>query len=353
MLMFIAPVNPAHADGEAGLDLIAFTDVIHCPDADCDCPGNIVLAKPDGTLVREIETGCYDPSGLEWSADGEWLMQRAGDPSQVALTNAKTYGVRIIKLEESDLLDGNLVFARGTFSPDSSLIAYTAFVETDNPEEVRRDYLYVMDIKGSNQHLLVDDLTVSGQPVWSPDGTKVVFAGLPETEDQQRSDLYAIQRDGSGLQRLTDTRMQDNYPLWSPDGRWLIWSSMTFQSMIWNTFLMDVKSGESEFLMQEGDTGSPISDWSPDGRSLILSHRNEDGAAELNLLDMELRLPQSLVTASSFGGGVDWSLDGTRIVYARGSIHSLYADICIMEIASGIENCPGLKGHWLSEPMWR
>ena len=61
-------------------------------------------------------------------------------------------------------------------------------------------------------------------PKFSPDGTKLVFAGkMPPSSktDTFRDDeyeIFTINVDGTGLQRLTFDTYQDNYPDWSPDG---------------------------------------------------------------------------------------------------------------------------------------
>ena len=71
--------------------------------------------------------------------------------------------------------------------------------------------------------------TLFTQPSWSPDGTRVAFAGQSRrdaeregTEDEtDRSDVYVVGADGGGLRRLTSTH-DAGAPVWSPDGRAMV-----------------------------------------------------------------------------------------------------------------------------------
>jgi Tol biopolymer transport system component len=70
-----------------------------------------------------------------------------------------------------------------------------------------------------------DELTVKEKPVFSPDGSRIAFAGWTEREDPPESgiyainaDIYAVNADGSGLSRLTTHAGWDTAPSFSHDG---------------------------------------------------------------------------------------------------------------------------------------
>jgi Tol biopolymer transport system component len=69
---------------------------------------------------------------------------------------------------------------------------------------------------GSNLHRLTrtDTASESG-PVFSPDGTGIVFSLLQS--DTTEGDLWLMAPDGTSLTQLTDTPAQYEYPLaWQP-----------------------------------------------------------------------------------------------------------------------------------------
>ncbi|HIQ12060.1 MAG TPA: hypothetical protein EYH29_04235, partial [Caldilineales bacterium] len=71
-------------------------------------------------------------------------------------------------------------------------------------------------------------------PMWSPDGVKLVFV----SEEDGSDDIWVINIDGSNPINLTPNLWEwDKHPSWSPDGRHIIfWSNRTG---IKNIYIMD------------------------------------------------------------------------------------------------------------------
>ncbi|TME08483.1 MAG: hypothetical protein E6I65_12675, partial [Chloroflexi bacterium] len=66
--------------------------------------------------------------------------------------------------------------------------------------------------------------TEEHQPVFSPDGTRVVFRCPHDpgrVSDQNNDDLCIADVDGSNRRILTDNSVADYSSSWSPDGRWI------------------------------------------------------------------------------------------------------------------------------------
>lgn len=110
-----------------------------------------------------------------------------------------------------------------------------------------------------------------GEPVLSPDGTRVVFpvTATRLDENARRSSLWLVNADGTGLRRLTHPEKgSDNGPRWSPDGK-SIWFTSTRggSSQVW---VIPADGGEAEPVTEEPlDVENLLV--SPDGKLLAFT----------------------------------------------------------------------------------
>ena len=65
----------------------------------------------------------------------------------------------------------------------------------------------------------------SFDPVYSPDGTKILYPHDEYSPTFGCTSLQVMNADGSGAQRLTDNPAPDSEPDWSPDGRWIVFTA--------------------------------------------------------------------------------------------------------------------------------
>ena len=74
-----------------------------------------------------------------------------------------------------------------------------------------------MDADGTNVRELHASTSYSSNcPFWSPDGTKIAFNSL---RDSDRAEVYTMDRDGSNVTRLTNNSVSDFIPRWDPRKR--------------------------------------------------------------------------------------------------------------------------------------
>lgn len=97
------------------------------------------------------------------------------------------------------------------WSPDGTKILYeTGGWETYEPPDI-----WVMNADGSDKRQLTDDPTLQCNPYWSPDGTKIVY----ESDESGNREIWVMNADGSNQTQLTTIAPgHARYPSWSPDG---------------------------------------------------------------------------------------------------------------------------------------
>jgi Tol biopolymer transport system component len=108
--------------------------------------------------------------------------------------------------------------ALGQLSPDKKSLAFVAAKTGLAPN------LYVMN---------VEDFTISApltnlrwgatEPQWSPDGSKIAFAGFGDTGNF--SDIYLTDLKSGSLKRLTANNFSDKEPVFTPDGKRLLFTT--------------------------------------------------------------------------------------------------------------------------------
>lgn len=113
---------------------------------------------------------------------------------------------------------------------------------------------------------------------WSPDGAWIAFPG-DSSAIVHRSKLYLISPDLTNLRRVTSVLdpEEEIRPVWSPDGTRILFTRSRNKQFSYDDFrIVDVSTG-AETIIQEPSTSntvprfSPVYDWSPDGSMLVIS----------------------------------------------------------------------------------
>ena len=108
-----------------------------------------------------------------------------------------------------------LEYIASSFSPDGS----TLLASFEDNLLLNESQPVALRLDGGGMRRLYDD---GSSPVFSPDGSKVVFVRRIEeyVDDRgENTDLFVVDADGTGLRRLTRTPGQPElYPSWDPSG---------------------------------------------------------------------------------------------------------------------------------------
>lgn len=171
-------------------------------------------------------------SGAEFLPDGKSLLMTLS-----ATGTPDIYKIGLDGKTEGRITSGpfGAMNVEPAVSPDGKSIAFSS-------DRSGRPMIYNMEIDPIKP---AKRITIAGRynsvPSWSPDGTKLVFAG----HDDDHFDIFIMNADGTNMSRLTQRRKKNGkwssneYPSFSPDGRYVVFqSNRTGKSQI---YITDVK----------------------------------------------------------------------------------------------------------------
>ena len=116
-----------------------------------------------------------------------------------------------------DQLPGDVAWS---WMPDGRTVVVEGLNEPDADLRYRDSNLYAVDVATGAARRLTPDRGTWTQPVVSPDGRQIAFAGYPFTRQTYRAaDLYVMNADGGGMRRLADGLDRDPGAIrWAADG---------------------------------------------------------------------------------------------------------------------------------------
>lgn len=227
----------------------------------------------------------------------------------VASNRSGAFGLYQLRTESPDTLLPLLVDGGGNIqgmrSPDRTRIAFSS-------SRGGSFDLYVMDADGRNARRITVDAGSEGEPVWTPDGARIIYTAAPRGGIPQ---LVSVRADGSDPQPLTASAGGNRAPDVSPDGRRIAFVSTRDGNP--EIYVMDVGGGEEKRITKTGDREA-APHYLPNGDLVFLIDRGNK--ARLMRLPAGSDTPMPLLEIDQPVIALDVAGDGERIAYVAGKI---------------------------------
>lgn len=178
---------------------------------------DIFTMNPDGSGVTRLTNGKGVSTDAGWSPNGSLIAfasDRGDFPDRQGIYVMKPDGGgvrRITKLPvgyESD--------SAPRFSPDGKRIVFTRYRGKNRAEKAA---LFTVRLDGTGLLRLTTFAVHAGDADWAPDGKHIVFEAYPSPDSF--GDVYVVDANGQRLRNLTRNPLRQagsSDPVWAPDG---------------------------------------------------------------------------------------------------------------------------------------
>jgi dipeptidyl aminopeptidase/acylaminoacyl peptidase len=329
--------------------------VVKTTDAEKDkLPGNLWMARWDGSDNRALTSGNKGQSHPRWSPDGKWIAFLSGrdDENEVdQLWILPSNGGEAQKF--TDLKGSVDDFA---WAPDAKrIVLVVRDPDPREPEKKEKEkktvppividrFVFKHDIDGyltqRYSHLQLLDLTsrkieplTSGKhddllPAWSPDGKEIAFASKRGDEPDRTDnwDVYAIGAQAGAKERQVTTSPEsdphpdwESAPAWSPDSKWIAYihggDPKKIEYAVHTLAVIPATGGDAKILTAKLDRNVFQPHWSADGKAVYVV-LEDDGAQNLARVPVSGGAPEMVTSGRRSVTAYDVSKDGKLIVRA-------------------------------------
>ena len=160
---------------------------------------HIFVVSSDGGTARQITTGNFDHNSAEWTPDGKSLLFSGlrSEDAEYAWRESEIYAADVATGKIRQLTTRKGPDQNPVVSPDGTKVAYTGYDWTKDTWIDSK--LYVMNVDGSNAHLVSGDWDRSPTGVfWSADGNALYFNAQSEGSEN----LYMLSLTGQGAGKV-------------------------------------------------------------------------------------------------------------------------------------------------------
>jgi len=299
--------------------------------------GHLLFVKDDALMAQPFDATSLSFSGDAFPVLEQVALFKMGGAAPVATYSLSATGVIAWRPRSTAMLEPKQltwfnrsgekletlgvpgVYISPSLSPDERSVAVSLVDPVSNVNN-RRD-IWILDAARGTRRRLTFDPADEGNPVWSPDGSRIAFF----SDRRGVREIYQKRVDGSGDDELLlASQVQPlNLEDWSPDGRFLVYSSPMGLPHRMDLFLLPMSpAGERKpVTFLETEAGENMGAVAPSGR--WLAYRSQQaGRGEVyvgDLLPQGQRGPGKWQVSTAGGWRPRWRRDGRELLYAADS----------------------------------
>jgi len=230
-----------------------------------------------------------------------------------------------------------------TWSPDGQMVAVTT------PDDINQGHAWHVSLVNVVTRAVTQPApsqTSNFDPVWSPDGRRIVF----RSDDVEDADLYLVSAVPGRAERpvrLTNNAVVEYVPYWSPDGQKIVFVS----ERSGNEYIYVIGAdGSAQINLTKNAAKDRNPQWSPDGQKIAFVS-DRDGSTGIYVMNADGSALTYLTDAAGNDDDPQWSPDGQKIAFV--SSRDGNAEIYVMNSdgsgQTNLTNNPGID----NTPRWR
>ncbi len=188
---------------------------------------DVFIMQPDGSDKTQLTDGPGYDGHPHWSFDGQRIVFNSdrSSPDLNVPWNQRWHEIHSMRADGSDIRQHSQcrgVCTYGSMSPDGQKILFRKVVQQasfswDLSHIDRDSEIFIADLDGSNEINLSTNAAFDGWPLWSPDGSQIVFASN-RAGPALAGQLFTVAADGSNVRQITSGPWSYVQPAWSKDG---------------------------------------------------------------------------------------------------------------------------------------
>jgi len=187
----------------------------------------------------------------------------------------------------------------------------------------------------TNEEFIIEEFDIA------PDDKSIVFSARPDNRQNypHHAELYLYKPGDNQPERLTHNKAPESNPLWSPDGKRILFHSpdeKEFKLRCGYFWIMDPTTGKSKMLkaQNQGEMTGPVV-WHPDGKSILYCEARGTNS-NLHRLHIDEDRTEQLTSREGNLRALAFSRDRNRMVCSFSDFTSP-ANIYVSDLSTGQE----------------